>query len=297
MREIESNLIIIIKMKQIFLAMLLFFSFCTSGQTGVTKYGENISTSVNFVDIYGQIWSVPKLNINGVKVITKFEPTDIAGCKLWLEADAGITLNGSAVSGWADQSGNGNNANQSTVLYQPLFVADGGSAINNQPIIRFDGTDDWLQGTTIPNINTSSMTIFIVVKYNNTNVWAQFFSINNLSNGFWIYNQTEHTLDVKNNNNDEYTSSNTFPASVFNMVSFVKNINISAKAYINGQYKTWANYQDITQSFTNNNYIIGDYSHPYQVPFNGDIAEIIVYNQALPDSSRQAVENYLMTKY
>lgn len=46
-----------------------------------------------------------------------------ANLSLWLRADLGITLNGSNVSAWADQSGNGNNVSQSTSGFQPAYNA------------------------------------------------------------------------------------------------------------------------------------------------------------------------------
>jgi len=50
-----------------------------------------------------------------------FVPTNLPGCVLWLRADLGVTLNGTTVSAWADQSGNGNNVSQSTGSAQPTF--------------------------------------------------------------------------------------------------------------------------------------------------------------------------------
>jgi hypothetical protein len=65
-----------------------------------------------------------------------FSPTSIAGCVLWLRGDLGITLNGSTVSAWADQSGNGNNATQATAAKQPGTS----TAINGQACVNFTGT-------------------------------------------------------------------------------------------------------------------------------------------------------------
>lgn len=44
---------------------------------------------------------------------TPISPIDIAGISLWLKADAGITLDGSDVTEWADQSGNSRNFTKS----------------------------------------------------------------------------------------------------------------------------------------------------------------------------------------
>lgn len=55
-----------------------------------------------------------------------FSPTDISGLALWLDASdaATVTLDGSSnVELWADKSGNGRNATQSTVLNRPNYSA------------------------------------------------------------------------------------------------------------------------------------------------------------------------------
>ena len=50
-----------------------------------------------------------------------FVPTNLPGLALWLRADLGITLDDGNVSGWADQSGNGNSFTQLTTAFQPLY--------------------------------------------------------------------------------------------------------------------------------------------------------------------------------
>lgn len=58
----------------------------------------------------------------------------------WFRSDLGITLNASAVSAWADQSGTGNAAMlQGTGSAQPTFAPN---AINGLPGLTFDGTAD-----------------------------------------------------------------------------------------------------------------------------------------------------------
>jgi hypothetical protein len=71
-----------------------------------------------------------------------FVPTDLSGCVLWLRGDLGITPNGSAVSGWADQSGNGNNASQSTGTAQPTYKT---GVMNGAPALYGDGAHFWMQ--------------------------------------------------------------------------------------------------------------------------------------------------------
>lgn len=67
------------------------------------------------------------------------EDSEIANPKLWLKADAGVTMDSNGlISKWADQSGNGYDAVQDNNTAKPEWVSD---AINNncQPAVWFDG--------------------------------------------------------------------------------------------------------------------------------------------------------------
>jgi hypothetical protein len=71
--------------------------------------------------------------IMGVNLVTDeprpFSPLDIDGCGLWLRSDVGVTKNESdQVLVWADQSGNGNNANfvDREVYLPPLWSVSSG---------------------------------------------------------------------------------------------------------------------------------------------------------------------------
>jgi hypothetical protein len=55
--------------------------------------------------------------------IVGFSPSQIPGLKIWLDSALGITLNGSTVSAWADQSGNGNNFTNPSGTSQPIYSA------------------------------------------------------------------------------------------------------------------------------------------------------------------------------
>uniref|UniRef100_A0A6M3IKR0 Uncharacterized protein n=1 Tax=viral metagenome TaxID=1070528 RepID=A0A6M3IKR0_9ZZZZ len=96
----------------------------------------------------------------------RFSPLSIAGCKLWLDAAQGVTLNGSNVSAWADQSGAGNHATQGTALRQPAYAAAGWSA--GIPTVDFDASNtEWLSfaGTGFP---ADGLTVFCALSQTST---------------------------------------------------------------------------------------------------------------------------------
>lgn len=61
-------------------------------------------------------------------------PAKLPNLALWLRADLGITLNGSKVSAWADQSGNANNFSQANGANQPTFTASD-ATLGNKPSV------------------------------------------------------------------------------------------------------------------------------------------------------------------
>lgn len=89
-----------------------------------------------------------------------FTPTSLSGCVLWLRADLGVTLNGSTVSAWADQSGSGNHVSQGTAANQPTFTAND-AACGNKATVAFDGTNDVLTSTNSVVSGNADHTIFL----------------------------------------------------------------------------------------------------------------------------------------
>ena len=80
----------------------------------------------------------------------------------------GVTLNGSNVSAWADQSGNGNDFDQVVAINQPEFVSN---VIKGFPVIRFN-TTQFLEsiGTSGLNVGTNDLTlVFVGIAKSNTN--------------------------------------------------------------------------------------------------------------------------------
>lgn len=64
----------------------------------------------------------------------------------WHRGDLGVTLNGSTVSEWADQSGNAHTFSQGVAANQPTYVASD-SNFGGQSSVQFLGTNDKLDHT------------------------------------------------------------------------------------------------------------------------------------------------------
>src|SRR5690348_4328042 len=79
-----------------------------------------------------------------------FSPTDISGLKLWVKADQiGGLSDGDPVSTWSDQSGVGNDMTSSG-SNRPTYKT---GILNSFPIVRFDGSDDFLEKSSFSGVD------------------------------------------------------------------------------------------------------------------------------------------------
>ncbi len=193
---------------------------------------------------------------------------------LWLKADAGVTYDGSNyVSTWADQSGQGHDATQSTTGEKPLYVSN---AVNSQPGIRFDGSNDYL---TVSG-SFAIAQVFVVFK----SMTAAF---NNYGTVLGGSNGRPFVFE----NNQTYFHYSPYPTAVWkNGSSLSSPFNLS----------TISSYMYMTVNTngpsTSRTFYIGklDTNAYYS---NIEIAEIIGYSAENSNETRQAIESYLASKY
>lgn len=215
-------------------------------------------------------------------------PTDIAGCQLWLKADAGITKDGSNyVSQWADQSGNGHNLVQASGVNQPLWV---NAQLNGYPSVKFQ-TNDCMVVSFGENINMP-ITVFIVYDIYHIDAgypYQQIFS--GINEYFGLRYWLNAYIDLRVNA-DVVRINKTAP---FNyLLHACKFANPTGAIYENGVLQTASPntllyyYTDgITLGAFNGNIVNAD----------ANIVEFIMYNDNINDTDRQLVENYINTKY
>src|SRR3954468_7142344 len=80
------------------------------------------------------------------------------GLRMWLKADAGVSLTAGRVSAWLDQSGNGVIASQTNSGNQPALISN---AVNGRPVVRFDGVNSSLNFI-LPVDGLTGVTLIIV---------------------------------------------------------------------------------------------------------------------------------------
>jgi hypothetical protein len=250
----------------------------------------------------------------------EFAPSAISGLQLWLDAsDAGTlfdaTSGGSlvaadgAVARWQDKSGNSRHFTQSTSGSRPLRKV---SQQNGKDTLLFDGTNDFLSGGNYLDVNTGGITAFVVHKRNATGATHELLTKSDNSGLGWFFRHSSADklsafLQQTEGNGSSRASTNTvaassyivaamwFAAGAFQSIAYSRNGTALAMANAVAEGGSGAQ----TPPNTTGVMLIGTqlYDGLYYNHANANIAEIIIYDTALSDANRSAVESYLMTKW
>lgn len=95
---------------------------------------------------------------------------------------------GNAVTDWTDGSGNGRDLTQGTGTKRPLYRASV-AALNGQPALEFDGTDDFLQTASSFTVTSGTLTKVIIYQLRshaggNRHVWSAMDNFTNRADVF-----------------------------------------------------------------------------------------------------------------
>ena len=194
-----------------------------------------------------------------------------------------VQLNGSTyVKDWLDTSGNGYHAVQATANKQPGLIPN---YLNGKPVVQFYGGGQFL-ATTLPQI-TGDKTIFIVQRRVGTQLRTELSSTAGGS-GMFFSNASGAAVETEGRLYGGHDLQ--LPG---NMNKFI------LKTYIRSGSTGTLMVNDAATSAQIPDSAAGNYtlSDPYSFFFSGFIAELLIYNRALAESERQAIENYLSEKY
>jgi len=232
-----------------------------------------------------------------------FSPTDIAGLSLWLKADAGVTLSGSDVTAWADQSGNGRTV---TLTNSPNFTA---SSINSRPTVDFNGSTQFADALTPTFVGNNNFSVIWAFKYvgdstagNSYSPSVSILSADDFDQGAFHYIKNEDkfpaSYPLANNGwgNYDYNSGFTYSDGSNYILEFVSDDNLG-DYFVNRnntQEGTGA-VADAADSDITGIRIAGQQS-PVRYA-NIKMAEIMVYNSTLTSTQLGQVRGYLNTKY
>ena len=218
-----------------------------------------------------------------------WDPSQLAGLALWLDADdaSTITLNGATVSQWDDKSGNNRNASQTTATSQPTNPID----INNRRVIQFDGSDDFFSVDEF----TTSATVFILA--NRGQATSPQLSGAAPSTFVPAWNINGERLEYRSVSTQTILSriaGGSTAEYAFGCVQ-LDTVNDEAKLNIFGGTVTTVS-QTLVSSDLTINTVGRDYAGAQQFT-DGAVAEIITLSNLVTTEDRQNVEGYLAWKW
>jgi hypothetical protein len=259
------------------------YSFIDSGLTGGISYSYTVTALVQ--------GGPPSGTSDAATVVTPIGASELAvtGLRLWLKADSQVETdaNGKVIQWW-DQSPNESDAQAIAAGSRPTLVPN---VTNSRPVVRFTGNSEHFS---LPNFMAGAVAgeVFVVLRAGDVAPGA--------TNGLWQIGSATGTAypDGTGKVQDGFGSSQLYqtgtppaPLTSFQVYN------------ANSQNGTWTSALSGNAYFTSTGNTVGFTSSPVLggngagAWFNGDVAEMIVYDHALTFSERLVVNSYLAEKY
>jgi len=240
-------------------------------------------------------------------------PDTLPNLFAWYRADLGITLNGSNVSAWADQKAPAQDGVQGTAVNQPPWVSSDANFNNNSSIGPFDASNDSINfGSTANEWNFmhdgSGMTVALVFRTGSFAAIRRIFdsqNANNFTRGVSIFTTaaTPSVLNVVMGNGSAATVSLSTTASITANTLYrmtFRHQTTQTPDYtmlINGTTRTGNNLAATSSSDASFVPCVGKGVSGGSQPFDGYVAEVIVYNGYLSDADNTTLHTYLSGRY
>jgi len=219
-----------------------------------------------------------------------FAPTDISGCISWFDADDASTITGTTlVSNWADKSGN-----TASFPYDTADLSESSSSL--QPSINtgslngkntIDFNNDQLIGRFPYNVTSAS--VFVVMRPDSESAFLLF---NDRTSNYSTVAQsgsTSTTLSSNFGSPSYYATGNA--ATWITRNDVFTSLGTSAEIY----EAIGCNLAAFTTSTGARTFTFCRYGGTFT--YEGDIAEIVIYDSSLSTSDRESVEGYLAHKW
>ncbi len=208
-----------------------------------------------------------------------FSPADLSGLKMWLDAtdvngdgQADQIANGAEVTSWTDKAGGDHNASGGN---PPAYASTG---FNGRPALRFDGSTDWLAFPEIDDVRT----VFWVVSRDEdaTNKYK------------FVLGHSNHYHFHAGDHKIWYSSSSTAP--VQEGSTYLRGVSIDGTLtdFPRGSFGLSV----VTTDNVSANQLGKDRNYDDH-SWDGEIAEILIYNEVLSDANRAKVGRYLSEKW
>ncbi len=254
----------------------------------VNSISLNLSTGVHYWRVIA-FSACDSSSTSNSRVINVFNPALLGNLVFWGNG-GNVVQNGNSVSEIKDLSGKNHHAIQLDGTKQPSLVSN---VLNGKPIIRFDGTDDFLATPNFSATSDTPNTIFIVWNIAATGSAAQavLSGLSNTESNGIFHSLANSRLNMFSGATVYYAKTAPFShiitSAVYRGISSLMRENGVGKTLIPSSN---AGGQGFKMLHIGANYGTSSF-------LRGDVAEIIAYNSALTAQQRTNVEQYLRFKY
>jgi hypothetical protein len=284
----------------------------SSSTSGVTIYyttdGSTPTTSSSSVASGGTITVGVSETLKAIAVATGYTNSTTftaayiiappsTGLTLWLKADAGVTgggttpTNGGSVDTWTDQTSS-YTVTQGTGGNQPTYVTND---VNGRPALRFNGSEWLSNSSTMTGVNADMTMIAVAITTSPTSLQNSVALGNGTASesrnmGYYL---SEQLLDVTANHcsGAAVPNANFFVEEAVTLDSGLTNVAF----YRNGVQTATSTISGVGN--VSSGIMIGNRAEGLGAPWQGDIAEVLVYDHKLTSTELAEVDGYLANKY
>ncbi len=279
-----------------------FFSFLLFQPSApVTSYTQTLTLGSTYywriratIGGNAQAWSYSRS-------VSIFSPTQLGGLVMWLDAAQNVTQSGGAISQWNDLSPSGLLATQTNTVNKPTLVT-GVSQLCGKPVVHFNGlNNNNTNYLDFPTLNLTEYTALIVRNYTQLPQPPKYMQYvlggpqcglcaesNYYNGGFGTYSSLQ-------NANALYASVPSVQLPGFSIYTTQKN-------HI---FRNSTEFANCPPSANHSNSVIpsvslsgiGTRPDNKQLSYQGDIAEIVMYDNSLDSVDRELAERYLRYKF
>lgn len=247
-------------------------------------------SDLNIIEMYKFIILTIVFSLNSYLLHSQEGPGGVGSSSnniLWLDASAQSFADGDAVDTWVDISGNSNDGIQLLGSTQPTFNLNL-AALNDRSTVSFDGVDDFMNLTS--HITASATSSFTVYK-SNTSSYVGLYSINkHQAIGRNVSSHVAYDASLfrvnKNNRNFTIFSQHTGSGALSGTVTASSDNNTGT--FARGEFRNAPDSKigcRVSDAGVLSNLL------------DGDIAEIIIYNEELNTASQNIILSSLSAKY
>lgn len=221
-----------------------------------------------------------------------------AGLALWFKSNEGVykgqlpSQDDDVVSLWDDYVRNFD-AKQAGASAQPVYSIAADNQNNYNPGLIFDGNDDYMVSDLSTEGLESTNSVFVVVTPTSGGAVVGFGASS------YVGIDNNQAIYVVNGTATTRSAVNTWTQGATRILSAIKAGDASGNVslYLDGAEPSYSRTETAAITPAANTRIGVDQAGPGAVWFNGNIAEVILYNRNLTANERVRVESYLAVKY